>query len=258
MTELRTIQVGKVLIHDITASEADARITSWLGTDGVNGGGDGRYVCTPNADYVVRAQRDPSFLSAINDADLRLPDGKWIVYASRIAGRPLRATVTGRLLIPRLAATCRDRGLTMGLMGAGPGVAAAAAAKLTKAQPGLKISHAISPPMGFVIGSAADEAIVTDISADAPAILCVALGAPKQELWMQAHKADLPDTVLVGIGAGLDIVAGRFRTAPAWMTRLGFEWLFRLAQEPRRLARRYLVDDPWILWWAIRTRLHLS
>jgi N-acetylglucosaminyldiphosphoundecaprenol N-acetyl-beta-D-mannosaminyltransferase len=75
---------------------------------------------------------------------------------------------------------------------------------------------------------------------------------------MQAHKADFPNTILVGIGAGLDIVAGRFRTAPGWMTSLGFEWLFRLAQEPRRLARRYLVDDPWILWWAIRTRLDLS
>lgn len=254
MTELRTIQVGNVLIHDVTAAEADLQITSWLGGDG----GDGRYVCTPNVDYVVRAQRDTMFLDAINDADLRLPDGKWIVYASRIAGRPIRATVTGRLLIPRLAAICRDRGLAMGLMGAGPGVAAAAADRLIEAHPGLVVSHAISPPMSFVIGSAADQAIVSEISVDPPAILCIALGAPKQELWMQTHKADFPSTILVGIGAGLDIVAGRFRTAPGWMTSLGFEWLFRLAQEPRRLARRYLVDDPWILWWAIRTRLDRS
>jgi N-acetylglucosaminyldiphosphoundecaprenol N-acetyl-beta-D-mannosaminyltransferase len=251
MTELRTIQIGTVRVHDVTPAEADRQILSWLTADG----GTARYVCTPNADYVVRAQRDPTFMNAINDADLRVPDGKWIVYASRIAGRPIRATVTGRLLIPRLAAVCRDRGLTMGLMGAGPGVAANAAARLVQAHPGLVIGHAISPPMGFAIGSDADRAIVAEIAADPPAILCVALGAPKQELWMQAHRADLPTTVLVGIGAGLDIVAGRFREAPAWMTRLGFEWMFRLAQEPRRLARRYLVDDPWILWWAIRTRL---
>jgi N-acetylglucosaminyldiphosphoundecaprenol N-acetyl-beta-D-mannosaminyltransferase len=143
----------------------------------------------------------------------------------------------------------------MGLMGAGPGVAAAAAARLVAAHPGLEMSHAISPPMGFTVGSDADRAIVDQISADPPAVLCIALGAPKQELWMQAHRPDFPSTVLVGVGAGVDIVAGRFRAAPAWMTRLGFEWLFRLAQEPRRLARRYLVDDPWIIWWAIRTRL---
>jgi N-acetylglucosaminyldiphosphoundecaprenol N-acetyl-beta-D-mannosaminyltransferase len=254
MTDIPTIQIGNVLIHDVTPGEADREIASWLGGDAANG----RYVCTPNVDYVVRAERDTAFLSAINDADLRLPDGKWIVYASRIAGRPLRATVTGRLLIPRLAAVCRDNGLAMSLMGAGPGVAAAAATRLTEALPGLVIKHAISPPMGLIIGSNADAAIVDTLSSDPPAILCVALGAPKQELWMQAHRSDLPQTILVGIGAGLDIVAGRFRTAPAWMTRLGFEWMFRLAQEPRRLARRYLVDDPWILWWAIRTRLGRS
>ncbi len=254
MTLFPTVQVGHVLVHDVTPLEADREIVSWLGGDGASG----RYVCTPNVDYVVRAERDMAFLSAINDADLRLPDGKWIVYASRIAGRPLRATVTGRLLIPRLAAVCRDRDLAMSLLGAGPGVAAAAAVRLTEAHPGLVIKHAISPPMGFVVGSDADAAILEKLSADPPAILCVALGAPKQELWMQAHRSDLPDTILVGIGAGLDIVAGRFRTAPAWMTSLGFEWMFRLAQEPRRLARRYLVDDPWILWWAIRTRLDRS
>jgi N-acetylglucosaminyldiphosphoundecaprenol N-acetyl-beta-D-mannosaminyltransferase len=254
MTEPRRIEIGTVLIDDISPADADRQITSWFADDAVGG----RYVCTPNVDYVFRAQRDPAFRDAINDANLRVPDGKWIVYASRVAGRPLRATVTGRLLIPRLAAACRDRGLAIGLMGAGPGVAADAAARLMEAQPGLVISHAISPPMGFTVGSDADRAVVDEISAAPPAVLFVALGAPKQELWMQAHRSEFPTTVLVGVGAGLDIVAGRFRTAPAWMTRFGFEWLFRLVQEPRRLARRYLVDDPWILLWAIRTRLNRS
>lgn len=248
------IQIGEVWIDDVTPIEADRRISSWL----ADGSGMGRYVCTPNVDYVVRAQRDVAFRNAINAADLRVPDGMWIVYASRIAGRPIRATVTGRLLLPRLAATCRDRGLTLGLMGAGPGVAASAAAKLIEAHPGLVIRHAISPPMGLTVGSDADRAIIKEISGDPPAVLCVALGAPKQELWMQAHRTDFPTTVLVGVGAGLDIVAGRFRMAPAWMTQIGVEWLFRLVQEPRRLARRYLIDDPWILWWAVRARLDRS
>lgn len=251
MTESPAVRIGSLVVHDVTPAEAHEVMASWLGRpDGI-----GRYVCTPNVDYVVRAERDQRFRAAINEADLRVPDGMWIVYASRIAGRPLRATVTGRMLVPTLAAACRDRGLAFGLMGAAPGVAATAAARLVEAHPGLAISHAISPPMGFVVGSEADRAIVREISAEPPAVLCVGLGAPKQELWMQAHRAELPATVLVGVGAGIDITAGRFRTAPAWMTRWGFEWLFRLAQEPRRLAQRYLVDDPWILWWAIRTRV---
>ena len=251
MTQLRTIQIGDVSVHDATPIEADRVIISWL----EESSGVGRYVCTPNVDYVFRAHRDPKFRQAINDADLRVPDGMWIVYASRIAGRPIRATVTGRLLVPRLAAACRDRGLALGLVGGGPGVASTAASNLIQAHSGLVIRHAISPPMGFTVDSKADRAIVKEIGADPPAVLCVALGAPKQELWMQAHRADFPTTVMVGVGAGIDIVAGRFRTAPAWMTQHGFEWLFRLAQEPRRLAPRYLVDDPWILWWAVQTRL---
>ncbi len=72
---------------------------------------------------------------------------------------------------------------------------------------------------------------------------------------MERHREDLPGVVLVGVGAAFDIVAGRFREAPGWMTRIGMEWLFRLAQEPRRLTRRYLVDDPWIVLWAAQARL---
>ncbi len=242
--------IGDVLVHDIVASEADALITSWLEENRQGG----RYVCTPNVDYVVRARRDLAFRDSVNGADLRLPDGMWIVYASRIAGRPIRRTVTGRLLLPRLARICGRRGLSLGLMGAGPGVAATAAQKLVNANPGIEIRHAISPPMGFEIGSDADEEIVRAIASDPPSILFVALGAPKQELWMQAHREDLSSSILIGVGAGLDILAGRFRAAPGWMTKIGLEWLFRLVQEPRRLARRYLVDDPWILWWAIRAR----
>jgi len=109
--------------------------------------------------------------------------------------------------------------------------------------------------MGFLVGSQADNEILAALRADPVDLLFVALGAPKQEIWMHEHRDDLPKTVLIGVGAGVDIVAGRFREAPRWMTRVGLEWLFRLAQEPRRLARRYLVDDPWILLWALKTRI---
>jgi N-acetylglucosaminyldiphosphoundecaprenol N-acetyl-beta-D-mannosaminyltransferase len=245
------VQIGSIWLDDVTTAEHDAQVEAWLAEPAASP----RYVCTPNVDYVIRSGRDPIFRAAINAANLRVPDGMWIVYASRIAGRPLRGTVTGRLILPRLAGYCRDKGLTMALMGAGPGVAAAAAERLRADYPGLEINHAMTPPKPFVVGSSEDAAIMARLRADPPALLFVALGAPKQEIWMKTHAAELAPMVLIGVGAALDVVAGRVKEAPRWMTRTGLEWLFRLAQEPRRLARRYLWDDPRIIGWAVATRL---
>jgi N-acetylglucosaminyldiphosphoundecaprenol N-acetyl-beta-D-mannosaminyltransferase len=245
------VMIGSIEIHDVTPEETDAQVKQWLDEQAESG----RYVCTPNVDYVVRSRRDLAFREAINGADLRVPDGMWIVYAARLAGRPLRATVTGRLLVPRFAEYCGRTDRSIGLLGAGPGVAEQAADRLRADHPGLRVLCAITPPTPFVLGSPEDEAIAAALQADPPDLLFVALGAPKQEMWMQRHAAQLPGTVMIGVGAAFDVLAGRVREAPAWMTRVGLEWLFRLAQEPSRLARRYLIDDPWILWWAATTRL---
>ena len=246
------VQIGSIFLDNVTTDEADAQIKAWLAAaDDASG----RYVCTPNVDYVIRSGRDPIFRAAINAANLRVPDGMWIIYASRLAGRTLRGTVTGRLILPRFAEYCAGKGLTMGVMGAGPGVAQEAAERLREDFPGLVIKHAITPPKPFVIGSAEDEAIVAALKADPPALLFVSLGAPRQEIWMKAHAAELAPMVLIGVGAALDVVAGKVKEAPHWMTRVGLEWFYRLVQEPRRLARRYLWDDPRILGWAVVTRL---
>jgi N-acetylglucosaminyldiphosphoundecaprenol N-acetyl-beta-D-mannosaminyltransferase len=247
------VQIGSIYLDNVTTGEADARIKAWLAD--ADADASGRYVCTPNVDYVIRSGRDPIFRAAINAANLRVPDGMWIVYASRIAGRPLRGTVTGRLILPRFAEYCRDSGLSLGVVGAGPGVAQEAADRLREEFPGLAIRHAITPPKPFVVGSAEDKAIVAALKADPPALLFVSLGAPRQEIWMNAHAAELAPMVLIGVGAALDVVAGKVKEAPRWMTRVGLEWFYRLVQEPRRLARRYLWDDPRILGWAVVTRL---
>jgi N-acetylglucosaminyldiphosphoundecaprenol N-acetyl-beta-D-mannosaminyltransferase len=244
------ISIGDLTIHDVTTAEAHEIIDRWLASpDRV------RLACTPNVDYVIRAGRNATFRDAIEACDLRLPDGMWIVYASRIAGRPLRGSVTGRLLLPHYAAACAAAGGSIALVGAGPGVAAAAAQRLQAASHGLRVVAAISPPMGFIVGSPEDDAIVAELVRVAPAMIFVALGAPKQEVWMAQHRDQLGPAVVIGVGQAFDVVAGAVREAPPWMTRIGMEWAFRLAQQPRRLARRYLIDDPWILWWAIRTRI---
>lgn len=209
----------------------------------------GGYVCTPNVDHIVKARREPAFRAAVLGARLRVPDGMGIVYGSRLARRPLQGTVTGRLLPEAVGRELGFKGLAIGLFGGVTGVASAAAASLTSR--GSIVSAAISPSMTFEVGSAEDVELVAQLRSSNARALFVGLGAPKQELWMAAHSADLSDTVLVGVGAALDVLAGRLNAAPRWMTRLGLEWLYRLAHEPTRLARRYLWDDPRFFGWMI-------
>lgn len=206
-------------------------------------------------DHVVQARRNAELRSAIQDARLRVPDGMWLVYASKLAGRGLHGTVTGRLLVPALAEVAAGKDLRVALFGAGAGVAQRVQEVLVREHAQLRVVATVTPPTPFRIGSAADQEAVDAIRNANPDIVFVALGAPKQEIWMRRHTAELGGGVAVGVGGAFDIMAGRFREAPRWMTRYGFEWLFRLAQEPRRLARRYLIDDPWILWWALRVRV---
>lgn len=247
--DVRAIRIADLTIHDISFPATVDRIVSWAERR------EGGYVCTPNADHVVKARRDPVFKAAVEGARLRVPDGMGVVYASRLAGRPLAGTVTGRLLLPAIAKTAAANGLRIALFGAGPGIAQRAATRLESDYPGVQIAAAISPPFPLEIGSPADIQAIETLYAAAPHVVFVCLGAPRQEIWMQRHEADLGGAVLVGVGAALDIIAGRFRAAPRWVTKVGMEWLFRLAQEPRRLARRYLIDDPEIVAWAVRVRL---
>jgi len=108
--------------------------------------------------------------------------------------------------------------------------------------------------MKFVVGSDEDREATARLLASPARVIFVALGAPKQELWMERHAPELHDRVLVGVGAAVDVLGGRVREAPQWVTAYGLEWLFRLAQEPRRLSRRYIWDDPRFLWWMVQAR----
>ncbi len=215
--------------------------------------GMGGYVCTPNVDHLVRAMRDPDFRRAVRGADLRVPDGKWIVNGSRIAGRTLGSTVTGRLLPEAVGLALAEGGHSIALFGSPPGVAEVAAEALRKR--GVTVADAFGPSMGFLVGSDEDRDATARLLVSPARVIFVALGAPKQELWMERHAAELHDRVLVGVGAAIDVLAQRVREPPRWVTSAGLEWVFRLVQEPRRLSRRYLWDDPRFLWWMFQTRL---
>ena len=244
---VRSVEVEGLEIQALTFDEAVATIAAWARE------GSGGYVCTTNVDHVVKARRNSQFRAAVAGARLRVPDGMGIVYGARIAGTPLRGTVTGRLLPEAIGRALAEDGASIALFGGPPGTADRAAATLRAR--GILIAVAISPPMAFAIGSEMDAAFVRDLAAGGARAVIVGLGAPKQELWMAAHGSELPGAVLVGVGAALDVLAGRFGAAPRWMTRVGLEWLYRLAHEPRRLARRYLWDDPRFFLWMVQARI---
>ena len=243
----RQIEIGGIPIHDVDFDTAVQSICAWARD------GSGGYVCTPNVDDIVKAHRLPEFRRAVIGARLRVPDGMGIIYGSRIAGTPLRGTVTGRLLPAAIARELGGRPPGLAFFGGKPGVTQAAADAI-RAQGGL-VAAALSPTIGFAIGSDEDFDLTRQLRHSGAGIVFVALGAPRQALWMAAHEADLPGVVLVGVGAAVDVLAGAIPAAPPWMTRVGLEWAFRLRNEPRRLVRRYKVDDPQFFAWMMRDRL---
>ncbi len=240
------IQICDIAVNNIGFGEAVALIAQWARERS------GGYVCTPNVDHVVKARADQAFRAALAGARLRVPDGMWIVYGSRIAGTPLRGTVTGRLLPEAVASVLANDPVAIALFGGPPGTAEVAGAQMRRR--GVRVAEALSPSAALVIGSPEDERAVCRLRESGAAVVFVGLGAPKQELWMRAHAGDLPGVVLVGVGAAIDVLAGRVHAAPRWMTLVGLEWAYRLAHEPRRLARRYLWDDPRFLWWMLLSR----
>jgi len=207
------------------------------------GEGDPLVVFSCNVDMVVKAHRDPDFGATLSSADILTADGMPIVWMGRLRGHPFPERVAGSELVPRIAAACARAGRSVFLFGAAPGVADAAARRLQADNPGLRVAGTLSPPMGFDRDPLLLEEAVEAVRRASPDVLFVALGAPRQERFIQAQKARLGAKAILGIGGSLDMLAGRVRRAPRFVQRIGAEWLWRLAQEPRRLARRYLVED---------------
>jgi len=201
------------------------------------------YIVTPNTDHVVRYHRDPEFRRAVDGAWLRLADGMPVVWASRLLGRPLPERVTGSDLLPELCRLAAERGYSVFLLGGREGVARRAADTLRSRYRGLKVAGTYTPVEGFAQDPQDQEAAVEAVNRATPDILFVGVGSPAQELWVYRNWGRLRVRVAVCCGAALDYAAGSQPRAPLWMRRAGLEWLWRVVHEPRRLWRRYLVED---------------
>jgi N-acetylglucosaminyldiphosphoundecaprenol N-acetyl-beta-D-mannosaminyltransferase len=215
--------------------------------------GCGGTVLTPNVDHVCMAETDAALKSAYDVASLSLLDGKPLQWLASAMGRPVPAKVSGSDLLRPLCARAAREGLSCFFLGGVDGVARKAADILVAEHPGLVVAGCHSPPFGFEKNAAQDDAVVDLVRAARPNLIFVALGAPKQELWMTKHRAALAPAVSLGIGASIDFVAGLVQRAPTWMSDAGLEWTYRLAQEPRRMYQRYLVRDRAFIGIAWRT-----
>jgi N-acetylglucosaminyldiphosphoundecaprenol N-acetyl-beta-D-mannosaminyltransferase len=206
--------------------------------------GRGGAVFTPNVDHVVLAEDDAAFRAAYAAADLALADGMPLVWASRLLAVRLPERVAGSDLVLPLLARAAARGWRVFLLGGAPGSAEAAAERARSL--GAEVAGTAAPRVPADPGAPDPEgdAAVEAIRAARPHVVIVGFGAPKQELWIHRRREALRPAVAVGVGAAIDLLAGRVPRAPRWVSRAGLEWAWRLAAEPRRLWRRYLLRDP--------------
>jgi N-acetylglucosaminyldiphosphoundecaprenol N-acetyl-beta-D-mannosaminyltransferase len=203
----------------------------------------GQYVVTLNVDILLTALENPDLFEACQAARWVVADGMPLVYASRLLGRPLPERVNGADLALGLVERAAARGYRVFLLGGESGVPEAAARRLRERLSGLQVVGTLSPPFGFDSRREEVDRTVAAVRAAAADIVLVGLGAPKQELWLRHHLARAGAPVGVGVGGTFNFWAGRVRRAPVAFQQAGLEWLWRLAQEPRRLWRRYLIRD---------------
>lgn len=200
------------------------------------------YVVTPNVAHVVMLQKDRRFRQAYRGASLVLADGQPLIGVARLVGRPLPERIAGSDFVPAVLGAMAPDGLSLFLLGAGPGVAERAAQNIVRRYPGVRIAGCYSPPFGFEQDPDENRRIVARINAARPQLLVIGLGAPKQELWISRHAAELRVGLAVCAGATIDFLAGHKARAPRWIQNLSLEWLYRMACEPRRLSGRYIGD----------------
>ena len=210
------------------------------------------YVVTPNVDHIVRLEKDEELQKVYKNASLILTDGKPLIWISKWYKTPIKEKISGSDLFPRVCQLAANKNYTMYLLGAAEGVADTAARNLMKKYPGLNIVGTYSPPFGFEKNEQEMNKIKTQIQDVHPDILIVGLGCPKQEKFMYYHCKELGVPISFGLGASIDFEAGNIKRAPKWMSNHGLEWLYRITQDPKRLAKRYLVDDMKIFSLAIR------
>lgn len=237
-----------VKVSAIDMDEALTTVDTWVQTR------EPHYICVTGVHGVMESQDDPSLRDIHNRAGLVTPDGMPLVWASRWAGHEHVERVYGPDLMLALCAASQETGYRHFLYGGAEGVPELLAAELQAKYPHLNIVDVYSPPFRALTPEE-DAAVIERIDASGADIVWVGLSTPKQERWMAAHVGRLKASVLIGVGAAFDFHAGLKPQAPRWMQRSGLEWLFRMLTEPKRLAGRYLRNNPRFIFLMLKSWL---
>ena len=245
------VQLGRLAVHPVTTADAVAHIVSMIEAN--NGG----FVLTPNVDHVCLVDHDVELRSIYARAGLSLTDGQPLVWLARALRTPVPEKVSGSDLTMPLLRALREADRSVYLLGATEAVCQELSDKLAHLLPGLRIVGTSSPAFDPAGDDREFVAAIDAACATRPDLLLLALGSPKQELALGRYANRYRPAVGVGVGATFDFLVGKQQRAPKWVSRAGLEWAYRLARDPKRLWRRYLVDDrrfALIAWRAWRSR----
>lgn len=237
--KIPAVSLFGVRVHAVSMDEAIQHILRFVRE------GTPRQVVTADSSMVVMAQHDDRLRHIINQADLVTPDSIGILWACRRRGIRMPERVSGVDIVLRLAQMSAQTGLRLYFLGAQPGVAEEAAQRLQEKYPGV---HIVGCHHGY-FSPEQEGAVVEHIRESAPDVLCVAMGIPKQEKWIDCYRDMLRVPVSIGVGGTFDVLSGRVRRAPLWMQRMGMEWLWRVGHNPRKISKVMLLPRfAWMVW----------
>jgi len=239
----KTVKILDIPVDSITMAEAVEKVGTFIRGGGIH------TVFTPNAEIMMAAHRDPELASILTGADMLTADGAGVVLASKILGRALPEKVSGYDLVKKIFETYAKDGIRCFLFGSKPGVAEAAAETIRNGYPGIVVSGCRN---GY-FSDKDDTDIVNTINGANADILLVALGAPKQEEWINSYRDRLNCKVCIGVGGTIDVLSGNTKLAPDFFRRNGLEWLYRLCMEPKRAKR--MLDLPRFMTRVVISRL---
>lgn len=245
---LNRMRFMNTYVDNVTMEMAVAHIEEFIKNREVG------HVITPNVDQIVRIENDEYFKEICDNAELLLVDGTPLLWIARLYGRPIKQKICGSDLVPYLCDIAAQKGYAVFLLGAAEGVAAKAAENLKAKYPGLRVAGTYSPPYGFEKDEKEIHKInqmLFDSKAD---LLFVGMGVPKQDIFIYENMRTYQIPMSFSIGATIDFEAGVQKRAPEWINKIGMEWLYRLIHDPKRMFKRYIVDDMKIIWLAWKYR----
>jgi N-acetylglucosaminyldiphosphoundecaprenol N-acetyl-beta-D-mannosaminyltransferase len=243
------MRVIGIRIDDTTYSSVSNQVVQWTESEGAH------YVCAANVHMIMEAYDSIGFRNLVNSADLVTADGMPLVWLMRAKGRRSQQRVYGPTLMLHILEIAAQKKIPVGFYGSKPDVLNILIKRMMARYEGLEVVYSFSPPFRM-IDPKEDAVIVKQIIQSGARILFVGLGCPKQEIWMAEH-CEKVNLVMLGVGAAFDFHASVKPQAPSWLQRIGLEWLFRLATEPRRLWKRYLYHNPRFIFLAVADLLGL-